>query len=478
MSGIFLDYFVIVAYLAIITFIGLFFSGKKESVNDFFLGGRNVKWWAVALSILAAETSTLTFISIPGLAYKTNLNFLQITIGYLIGRIIVAKYLLPLYYKDKLSTAYSFLELRFGNKTKISASVIFMFTRVAADGVRLFATAIPLKYLLGIDYIYAIMIIGSISLIYSSFGGIRGIILIDVVQMIVYILGALIAFNLIVSSEAVNGISNLLHVAAENEKLSIFNFEMATSLSEFFGKPYTLIASLIGGIFLSMASHGTDQFIVQRLLTIKKLKDAQKAIISSGVLVVFQFFLFLMVGIALYVFYGNLDLKPDEIFPMFIVDEISPGLSGFLIAGVLAAAMSSLAGSISALSSSTVYDILPIFRLNIKDEKTVSIIISIFWSIVLVISAMLFIEMPRSVVEIALGIASFTYGGLLGTFLLGILNKKANETQALISFSFGILGMAILISLSLVAWTWFTFIGVGITLSTGYLLTAFAGSKD
>ncbi len=468
------DYVIIVAYLVGIALIGVFSGGKQKSVKDYFLGSDSVPWWAVCFSIVAAETSTLTFISIPGLAYLTNLNFLQVTFGYLLGRIIVAIFFLPSYFKGELNTAYAFLEGRFGVKTRRFASVVFLFTRTAADGVRLFATAIPLKLLLNIDYTYAIIIIALVALLYTTFGGVKGVIWVDVIQMFTYIAGAVVSGILLINLLP-NGLDTLFATAKEGHKFDIFNLGFEDGLSGFFSKPYTLFGGLLGGAFLSMASHGTDQLIVQRLLTTKNLNAAKKAIITSGIIVIIQFFIFLIVGVALYAFYGPLQIKSDEIFPKFIIEKLPIGLSGFIIAGLFAAALSTLAGSISSLSSSTMLDLYkPMFGKNLQPDKELSLsrFITLGWAAMLIFAALFFMNSPKAVVELALSIASFTYGGLLGTFILGLINKHVKQEDALAGFTAGIFVMITVISLKLVAWTWFTLVGVLTTVIIGSFLAA------
>jgi len=472
LQGHALDYIIIIAYLVGIALFGIISGGKQKSVKDYFLGSTKVPWWAVCFSIVAAETSTLTFISIPGLAYAANLNFLQVTFGYLLGRIVVALLFLPAYSKGELKTAYSFLETRFGGKTRSFASIVFLFTRTAADGVRLFATAIPLKLMLNIDYPLAIIIIALVTLIYTYTGGVKGVIWVDAVQMFIYLGGAIIAAIFLINLLPEGWVS-VVNAAAENSKFQIFNLGFNNGISGFFAQPYTLIGGILGGAFLSMASHGTDQLIVQRLLTTKNLKDGQKAIIGSGVIVIIQFAIFLILGVMLYAYYGKIDVKPDEIFPMFIIKVLPPGITGIIIAGLFAAAMSTLAGSISSLSSSTMIDLyLPFLGKadNEKNELRISRLFTIMWASLLVGAALFFMESPRAVVELALSIASFTYGGLLGTFLLGILIKKAKQEDALAGFVAGIFIMIAVISLKLVAWTWYTLIGVIATLLIGSLL--------
>lgn len=473
MQGNPLDYLIIVIFLIGVAVLGAVSGGKQKSVKDYFLGSKVVPWWAVCFSIVAAETSTLTFISIPGLAYLTNLNFLQVTVGYLLGRIVVAFIFLPAYSKGDLKTAYSFLENRFGGKTRSFASIVFLFTRTAADGVRLFATAIPLKLMLDIDYTTAIIIIALVTLVYTYTGGVKGVIWVDVVLMFIYLGGAIVAAAFLIHLLP-EGWSSVVNAASSADKFSIINLGFDKGISGFFGDPYTLIGGLLGGAFLSMASHGTDQLIVQRLLTTKTLKDSQKAIIGSGIIVIIQFALFLIVGVMLYAYYGSLDVKSDEIFPMFIIQVLPPGVTGIIIAGLFAAAMSTLAGSMSSLSSSTMLDLyLPFFGKNTDDKKQLKVSrrFTIMWAVLLVGSAIFFKESSEAVVVIALSIASFTYGGLLGTFLLGVINKKARQEDALAGFVAGIFIMITVIALKVVAWTWFTLVGVIATLLIGSLLT-------
>ena len=480
MKGSTLDYIIIIVYLIGVAAFGIISGGKQKSIKDYFAGSKSVPWWAVCFSIVAAETSTLTFISIPGLAYIANLNFLQVTIGYLLGRVVVAYLFLPAYDKGELKTAYTFLENRFGGKTRSYASIVFLFTRTAADGVRLFATAIPLKLMLNINYPTAIILIAVVSLVYTYTGGMKGIIWVDVIQMFIYLGGAILA-GIFLLHLLPDGWTTVVRAAASRDKFNILNFGFKNGISGFFSQPYTLIGGLVGGAFLSMASHGTDQLIVQRLLSTKNLRDSQKAVIGSGVIVIFQFAIFLVLGVMLYAYYGTINAKPDEIFPMFIINVLPPGVTGIIIAGLFAAAMSTLAGSMSSLASSTVHDLyIPFLGKDIDEEKKlkVSRIFTILWAVLLIFAAVFFMNTSKAVVELALSIASFTYGGLLGTFLLGVLSKKAKERDALSGFTAGILTMIVVISLKLVAWTWFTIIGVIGTLIVGSLLSKFNNNSN
>ncbi|MBK6681961.1 MAG: sodium:solute symporter [Ignavibacteriales bacterium] len=356
----FVDYSIVVIYLIFAALWGRFVGGKQRSVKDYFLGTEKVKWWLVTFSIVAAETSTLTFISIPGVAYLTNLHFLQVTVGYLFGRIIVAYLLLPQYFKGDLSTAYAFLESRFGKNTRTTASIVFIFTRVAGDGVRLFATAVPVKLLLDIDYPYAILIIVFVTLIYTYTGGLKGVIWVDAMQMFVYLGGAIIS-SLVIWYLIPGDFFAKLGTEATLGKLDFLNPGFNLNFRTFFNTPYTLLAGLTGGAFLSMASHGTDQLVVQRLLATGELKSAQKAVIASGLIIVVQFAIFLILGVLLHIyFHGRVFNKSDEVFPFFIINHLPSGLKGLLFARLMAAALSTLAFSVSSLASSSFYDVYSI----------------------------------------------------------------------------------------------------------------------
>lgn len=463
-----LDYAIIVLYLIGITAFGKIIGGKQKTVKDYFVGKKEVSWWVISFSIVAAETSTLTFISIPGLAYLTNLNFLQLTFGYLIGRIIVAQVFLPAYYKGELSTAYSYLQNRFGNKTRSLASVTFLFTRTAADGVRLFATAIPLYLMLDISPMVAIIIIAVVALLYTFTGGLKGVIWVDAIQMFIYIGGAIIAGIYLINNIPGN-IGEIFSSTEISSKLSVFNFGFENGIAGFFSQPYTLLSGLIGGAFLSMSSHGTDQLIVQRLLAAKDLGESKKALVTTGVIIIFQFALFLIIGVLLYAYYGLLNIKSDEIFPKFIIEVLPSGVKGIIIAGLFAAALSTLAGSITSLSSSVMLDLYIPFKKTIDEKKNLlySKLLTIFWAVMLIFSAFIFMESSKAVVEVALSIASFTYGGLLGTFLLGLSNKKIKQNHAIAGFISAIVIMSFIIVFKVVAWTWFILIGVCVTLLVG-----------
>lgn len=490
-----IDGFIVAGYLAAVTLLGLLTGGTQKGPSEYFLGGRDIPWWAACFAIVATETSTLTFISIPGLAYLTNLNFLQVTLGYLAGRIAVSFLFLPSYFRGELVTAYQFLGERFGQRARRTASVTFMFTRVLADGVRLFATAIPLAILLrGSEawsswsqeeiYVVSIVVMAGLTFAYTTIGGIRAVIWTDVVQMVIY-LGAAIAAGVLLAGMIPGGWEGAARLAAPLGKLEIFRAG-AQGGGGFFSDPYTLAAGLAGGMTLSMASHGTDHLIVQRLLTVRTLAGAQRALVWSGVIVIAQFVVFLAVGILLFAYYAGAPLadlgviKADEIFPKFIIERMPSGLSGLIIAGLLAAAMSTLSGSVNSLASATYADIyLARARHPVPPGRqlTLSRRFSVLWSAVLVAVAIFFIYAGSKVlVEIALGVASFTYGGLLGLFLLGRFSTRVREREAIIAFFAGIAVMAVIVNSGAVGWTWFTLAGGSVTILTGLALGRMGGN--
>lgn len=498
-----IDYIVLAIYLIAVAIFGLKASGKQSSTRDYFLGGDGIPWWAILFSVVATETSTLTFISIPAVAYGGNLTFLQITIGYFLGRIIVAVFFLPKYFDGEMYTAYQFLEKRFGRSMRIATSSTFMLTRLLADGVRLFATAIPLAIILRLGgafltwtdlelYLLAITVISIITLGYTFFGGIKAVVWMDVVQMGVYIGGALIAMAVLWANMP-DGWQTISTMASPDNKLQILRLGFDLPFSEFIAQPYTLITAIIGGAVFSLASHGTDQLLVQRLLASGDLKAAQKALIGSGIVVMAQFALFLVIGLMLYAFYGAqspelLGLNTnDEIFAKFIVEQLPVGISGLIVAALFAAAMSSLSSSLNSLASSTTFDLIKSFttkKTTQAEDLRTSRLVTLVWGGILTTSAFLFAwlqlqagERP-TVVELGLGIASYTYGGLLGAFGLGMLFNTPNKTDAIIGFFAGLLCLLFLVDGPVqnilpgdgivIAWPLYTLIGSVIVLLVGW----------
>ena len=484
-----LDVVVLVLYLAGTTALGMWVGRRQKDAKDYFVADRAIPWWAVMFSIVATETSALTFISIPGLAFARDLGFLQIAAGYILGRIAVAFTLLPRYYEGNLVTAYTLLETRFGMATRRFTSIVFMTTRALADSVRVFATAIPVALILGgvvqKQYVMpmAILILGLLTVLYTYRGGMKAVVWTELLQAGIYVSGgiaAVVLLGMLVSG----GWSEILRTGSAAGKFHLIDTTFTLS------RDHNLWAGLLGGGFLAMASHGADQMIVQRLLSSRSLKDAQKAIIGSGIVVFCQFALFLMIGVGLFALYqGRAFAKSDEVFPTFILEHMPTGMVGLIIAAIVAATMSTHSGAINSLAAATTHDIyLPLSKRNADDPRTLKMgkLFALGWGVVLTLGALLFREQGTPVVVVALSIASFTYGALLGGFFLGIFVRRARQVDAIVGMSIALVVMAVIVfakqiilhypemgprlaAVKDIAWPWYVLIGTTITVSVGFL---------
>ena len=471
-----LDFAIIAVYLVGITLFGLRFRKRQRSLRDYFLAGRDIPWWAIALSIVAAETSTLTIISVPGLAYDGNMTFLQVVMGYVVGRFVIAFVLLPHYFTGDLYTAYELIERRFGPHLRTLTSGIFLLTRAAAEGVRVYAVSIVVSIAVGTGEIASIAIITILTVIYTFEGGLAAVIWTDVVQTAIYVGGTLVGVITIIHLVP-GGWAHIHDIAAATDKFRVFDFAPTI------WKPYTFLAGVIGGAFLTTASHGTDQLIVQRLLAARNLRQSKSALLSSGAAIFFQFGLFLVLGVMLFAYYmlpsGHFG-KADRIYPTFIVTHMPHGISGLLIAAILAAAMSNLSAALNSLSSSTVMD----FYLRIKSlnprgsaesaesdhrQMRFSRVVTIVWAVVLFVLAVLCLHRVSRVVEVGLQIASIAYGALLGAFLLGVLTRRANQVGAGLGMLFGFATEIYLWKFTAVPFTWWVMIGTTVTFGVGYV---------
>ncbi len=478
-----LDFTLIAVYVIGVTRWGTWLGRRQKDSKDYFLADRAMPWWAVCFSIIATETSVLTFISVPGTAYTSDLWMVQLTAGYLLGRIAVAVILLPGYFRGELSTAYQLLEKRFGVLARRFASAIFLVTRTLASSIRLFAIAIPIHLIAGIPYWGAIAATGTCTLIYTYYGGLRAVVYVDVLQMFIYLSGAIAA--LIVLLQVVpGGWSGVVAAADPVDKLRIFHPEGG------FADARWIVTGLVGGGFLAMASHGVDHLIVQRMLASPNLREARKALIGSGVFIMAQFTLFLVLGVALFAYYeGRAFATPDEIFPTFILEGLPAGVSGLVIAGIFSVAMSSEASAINSLASALTLDLYgPLSGRGADSAHMFKMgrLFTLLFGVVLVVGAILFqfIQQGTPVVLIALNIASFTYGGLLGGFLLGVLSSKADQKDAIIAMATAIGVMTVLWASQqfgavprFVDGLWFSLIGSAITVGVGIASATVRGSR-
>jgi SSS family transporter len=464
------DLVIITAYLIGITLFGLRFRKSQRSMRDYFLADRNIPWWAIALSIVSAETSTLTIIGTPAIAYNGNLGFLQLIFGYLLGRVVLCVLFIPQYFRGEMFTAYQLIDRRFGPVLHRVTAAVFLVLRAAAEGVRVWAVSIVVLTAFRISDILAVTIIMLLTLVYTFEGGLAAVIWTDVVQMAIYVAGTLVGFFTLI--HLIPGGWHEIHAAAASAgKLRIFDF------SGSFLRTYTFWAGLIGGMFLTTASHGTDQLMVQRLLAARNERESKLALLTSGIVILGQFTLFLLVGIGLWHFYG---LHPaeahfagqDRIFPTFIVEHIPRGISGLLIAAILAAAMSNLSAALNSLSSTTMLDFYLRFRPETPDDRRIllSRFVTVGWGIVL-FALGLASRYGGSVLERGLGIASLAYGGLLGVFLLGVLTKRATQSGAIAGMLCG-LGLNVYIwGWTRIPFTWYVTVGASTTFLVGYLVS-------
>ncbi len=466
-----LDYAVVVAYIVAVTVLGSRFAGKQKDASDYFLADRSVPWWAICLSIVATETSALTVVSVPATAYGSDLWMLQLAMGYFVGRILIAVFLLPGYFRGEISTAYLLLERRFGTVARRFASLIFLVTRTLADAVRIYATAIPVQVLTGVPAWQAILAMGIFTLLYSYYGGLKAVVWVDVAQMFVYVAGGVAVLWVLVDLVP-GGWEAIARTAGDAGKLRVLHPAGG------FGDPRWILTGLVGGAFLTMASHGADHLIVQRLLAAPSLRDARKALVASGAIVVGQFALFLVVGAGFWVFYaGRAFPAPDAIFPTFAAEHLPTGIAGLVVAAILAAAMSS---SLNALAAVSVHDIyVPLTRRDDEEHLLrVGKRFTLAWGVVLIVASLLFqlVRPGTPLVVIALQVASFTYGGLLGGFLLGLLVPAARQRDAVRGMATAVGTMALLWAAQqfgaiprVIDTLWFAALGSAVTVGVGAL---------
>jgi SSS family solute:Na+ symporter len=461
-----LDLILVIAYLLGVTLLGLRFRQQQHSVKDYFLGGRSTPWWALALSIVATETSTLTIIGTPAIAYATNLTFLQLVFGYIVGRFLISLLFLPGYFRGEYLTAYALIEKRFGTKMRAVAALTFLGTRTVAEGVRVTAIALVISVALGTSERLAVFIVIALTILYTFEGGMKAVIWTDVAQFLLYLTGSLFTLGLLLH-KIPGGWPEVAHIAAINgHKLQFLDFHWNLSSN------YTFWSGLIGGAFLTMATHGTDQTIVQRLLAARSQADSRRAILASGFIVLFQFAVFLVVGVLLFVFAQHTPLlapgdRTDRILPLFLVREMPTGLAGLLLASILAVAMSNASGSLNSLAASSVMDLNALRGRSIAPEKFLSISrrMTLVWGVVLIFFGL--VRWRHSLLETGLAIASLPFGSLLGLFLLGTLDARANSKGSLIGMFAGLTAVLTVYLSTNVAYTWYVLIGSVVTFATG-----------
>ena len=483
-----LDVSLIAVYLITITAFGARFRRSQKSLQDYFLGGKSAPWWAISLSIVAAETSTLTIIGTPALAFGGNLGFLQLVMGYLVGRLVISVVFIPRYFRGRMFTAYELMRERFGERVRRLTAATFLVTRSLAEGVRVFAISLVVSVVLDTGEFASIVIISLLTLFYTFEGGMKAVIWTDVVQMVLYVSGAVLSFVLILD-EIPGGWDTVSRTASAAGKFQVFDFGFEPT-REFFSRTYTFWAGLLGGAFLTTATHGTDQLFVQRLLSAKTERDSRLALLSSWIVIAFQFTLFLVIGVTLYVLHQSAGTAPpeplDRLYPEFVWTHLPTPAAGIVVAAILAAAMSNLSAALNSLASATVMDFyIPLFgrsgfdksrlgqprisedRITERQYLKLSRRVTLFWGAVLIGIAVLAREWG-SVLEAGLAIASVPLGALLGVFGLGVLTRRVRENDAIAAW---VIGLAVILYVTFgttVAWTWYVVIGATTTFASGY----------
>ena len=475
-----IDLAVIVAYLAAITWFGAQFRSSQRTLRDYFLGGKTAPWWAIALSIVSAETSTLTVIGTPPLAFRGNYAFLQLVFGYLLARLVIVTFFLPAYFRGEMYTAYELMRVRFGERIRRLTAAAFLVLRALAEGVRVFAVSIVISIVLGAGETASIAVILCLTLFYTYEGGLTAVIWTDVVQMLLYVAGAIVSLVLLLH-QIPGGWGHVASVAGPLGKLQIFDFRVAAP-AVFFARTYSFWAGVLGGTFLTTASHGTDQLMVQRLLAARNCGQSQAALLASWVVIFVQFTLFLGIGTCLFVLYREQGQAApavlDRLYPLYIWRSLPAGVAGLVMAAILAAAMSNLSAALNSLASTTVLDLWkPLLGIT-KPGGSASDAIwlarsryaTVIWGIVLMGVALL-ARQWGNVLQAGLSIASIVYGSLLGVFLLGLFTRRVGEIAAMCGMSVGLVLLLYVRFATPIAFTWYVMIGASATFVTAVLVS-------
>lgn len=469
------DLVIVIAYLLGVTALGMRFRRGQHDARDYFLGGRTAPWWALAFSIVATETSTLTIIGTPAISYAGNLTFLQLVFGYLVGRVLIVLVLLPGYFRGEYFTAYALIEKRFGEKMRAVAASTFLITRAIAEGVRVSAIALVLSVVLGTSEKLAVVLVIALTISYTLEGGMKAVIWTDVAQLAIYLTGSAVTFWMVLH-RIPGGWSEVTQVAAAaGHKLQIFDFSFNLATK------YTFWSGLIGGAFLTMATHGTDQIIVQRLLAARNERDSRRALLTSGVIVLIQFTVFLLIGVLLFVFSQHTPMlspgeRIDRILPTFLVREMPPGLAGLLLASIIAVAMSNASGSLNSLAASSVLDFSRLWGRSTDGQSFLRLSrrMTLVWGLVLM--GFGFVKWGP-LLETGLTVASLPFGSLLGLFLLGTLDRKANARGALTGMFAGLATVLSVFRFTSIAFTWYFLIGATVTFLVGFVVSRVARTE-
>jgi SSS family transporter len=500
------DWAIILLYLGGIIALGMWFGKDQRNTRDYFLGSKNISWWGIGLSIVAAETSALTIIGVPAMAYGGNIAFIQMIAGYVIARVILAVVLVPHYFKGEIYSPYQLFADKFGPCARQTAGGFFLVSETLAAGVRVYVASIPVKLMLGDKLLGvgtgdpilgAILLFVFLSLLYTYVGGVKAVIWTDAVQFALFLLGGLFAFFYI-PTLVEGGFPAVFSQAAEAGKLHWLNASPPPGVGwrQFLlGAPFNVFMGVIGGTVLVMSSHGAEQLIVQRVLACRSVADGRKALVLSAVLIFPLFLIFLLVGAMLYVFYqshpfqiplpeprpGSGIKANDFIFPIFMMTEVPHLLRGFLIVAILSAAMSSVSSALTSLASVSTMDFVKHFVPGKSEEFFLrfSKYSTVLWAVALVFVAYLSRQV-EFVLNAAFALRGLTSGALLGGLGLAVFWKKG---RALAVITGMVVALAFMIAVQVlpkfpatrewwmkwvgaeVFWPWYTLIGLVITLT-------------
>ncbi len=479
------DWLVIALYLVGIIVFGVWFGKDQRNTRDYFLGSRNIPWWGIGLSIVAAETSALTIIGVPGMAYASNLGFIQMIAGYVIARIILAVVMVPHYLTGEIYSPYQLFANRLGQSGRRMAGGLFLLSETLAAGVRVYVACIPIQLLLGIPILPAILLFVALSLVYTCAGGVKAVIWTDAVQFGLFLAGGL--FTLLYIPQLFDGgFKEVYTIAVRQGKLDWLNLHFSLA------KPFNLWMGVIGGTVMVMSSHGAEQLIVQRVLACRSVADGRKALVLSAVLIFPLFLIFLLVGAMLWVYYQKFPMpiplpetRPgiqatDYVYPIFMLTAVPNVLKGFLIVAILSAAMSSVSSALTSLASVATMDFVRGILTKARSEEfylKFSRLSTIAWAALLILVAVL-TQHVESVLNAAFDLRGLTSGALLGGLLLAVFWKKARPGPVIAAMA-GSVGGMIVINWFLkgkVYWPWYTLIGTLVTASVAFALTPLIAS--
>jgi len=462
------DYLVLGGYFLSLGVIGVLASRRERDTEDFFLGGRRMPWWAVTFSILATEVSAVTFIGAPGDSYRGDYTYLQFAFGSLAGRLLISLLFLPAFYGGKVTSIYQYLEQRFGNRSRLTAAGFFFVTRLLASGVRLLIVSIALAVVSGLPLGLIVVGVAACALLYTLLGGIKAVIWTDVLQFAVFMGGALTAIGFLLA--ALPGGWAGLGELIPSEKFRVFDFRFSLSDQAVF------LVAFVNGCVQTFAALGTDQDLTQRMLTCRRLGEGQRALILTGFIDFPVVLVYLFLGTCLYAYYAVLGhalppgIGPDRVFPHYIASVLPPGVRGLLIASIFAAAMSSLDSAINALSSSAIMDVYrPFIRPGATERhylKASRVFVAVF-CLLLIAAAFALNHIPGGKLWLGFKVTGFTYGAMLGVFLLGVLTRGGSDRLNLWAMVSSVLLLAGLAAADehffpdrvMLAWPWYVVIG-------------------